>query len=412
MALVQYFVFKQGADIHVFWPHYFAAFVALGMGALTESMIGLGGLVRRLVARRHPSRAARPLDVAVAMGMLLLPLGFILRDGAPALAYARATGGRFNEKGLYIDTDGAKTAMLRWVAPQLAPRAVVGLHEGMKATWAQVWSLGGRIVKAPHGLPRAASGIDEYFADTRLMPDVQRAELVASRHVRAIGPFWWVTTRAPAAPIDAFAFVEREPGPVEWYLLSGSEPIRTIEPDAFATWELRTHFDQPVEPPTVEPQGLEQQRIAHNVALATGDVSRAEALRGSLERAFAGPAVPLGGGHVLVGRRFERGVEPALTLLMRAAGPVAGELDLRVRSRVVRAPLLSTTMADPTEREVAPPLALSPRRWRSGFLYSHRVVIRKRPGTEHFELRVRLRGSGGETPAIADAGPIELLRLD
>jgi hypothetical protein len=82
---------------------------------------------------------------------------------------------------------------------------------------------------------------------------------------------------------------------------------------------------------------------------------------------------------------------------------------------VLRPARFSTTMADPTEREVAPPLALSPRRWRAGFLYSHRVVIRKRPGTELFELRVRSRGPAGveaATRAAADLRPIEVLRLD
>src|SRR4029078_8412123 len=33
-ALLQYTSFKQGADVHIFWPHYFAAYFALGVGAI------------------------------------------------------------------------------------------------------------------------------------------------------------------------------------------------------------------------------------------------------------------------------------------------------------------------------------------------------------------------------------------
>src|SRR5262249_52270063 len=95
MAVVQYVVFKQGADIHVVWPHYFAAFFALGMGALAASVAGLLQIAR-----------AGPRAGSLALALLLLPVFLIARDGIPALRYAHATGGRFNEKGLLIDSDG------------------------------------------------------------------------------------------------------------------------------------------------------------------------------------------------------------------------------------------------------------------------------------------------------------------
>src|SRR5262249_45626919 len=103
MATVQYVVFKQGADIHIFWPHYFAAFFALGMGALVATLASILSVARPLRGARAP---------LISLGMALLPILAVARDGIPALRYARETGGRFNEKGLLIHSDGAKTAFL------------------------------------------------------------------------------------------------------------------------------------------------------------------------------------------------------------------------------------------------------------------------------------------------------------
>jgi len=49
-----------------------------------------------------------------------------------------------------------------------------------------------------------------------------------------------------------------------------------------------------------------------------------------------------------------------LRLMFRAAGPVSGNVDLQVTSRVIERDAWSSTMADPTVRQVAQPLGLSP----------------------------------------------------
>ncbi|MBI4704200.1 MAG: glycosyltransferase family 39 protein [Deltaproteobacteria bacterium] len=436
MAGVQYVAFKQGADIHVYWPHYFAAFFALGMAALAATGLGLAEAVTRLCARRRGARGGRgpaPPSYraqAIALAAVLVPvlgaLALVARDGVPALAYARGTGGRFNEKGLLIHSDGAKTAFLRWLVPQLARDASVGMHEGMKTTWAQVWALGGRIVRGARPLPPAPASVgrsprhggeDVYLADTRFLLDDLQARLAAEQHVVAVGPFWRALAGEPAAPLDAYSFEESEPGFWHWYLVSGTEPVRRVVPDPFLTWELRTHFGQPADPPAAEPHSLEQIRIAHNVAVSRGDAASAAALLGRLIESMAGPRVRFDDGTELLGARYAPGARPLLTLLVRAAGPATEDIQLAVRSRVVRRARFSTTMADPTTRPVGIPLGLAPLRWRAGFVYSDLVPIRKRPGTEVFEAYFQIRGRPKSRHAkapepLGHRGPVAVLRLE
>ncbi|HVY47920.1 MAG TPA: hypothetical protein VHB21_18660, partial [Minicystis sp.] len=69
-------------------------------------------------------------------------------------------------------------------------------------------------------------------------------------------------------------------------------------------------------------------------------------------------------------------------------------------------------MADPTEREVGLPLAISPKRWRAGFLYSDPVPIRKRPGHEVFKASLRARGRGTAPRLVNGARDVVVLDLD
>ncbi len=173
MATVQYVVFKQGADIHVFWPHYFGAYFALAMGAMAATLAPAITRIRRAGAAPRPARAAM-----ITLGVAMLPIAAVARDGIPALRYARETGGRFNEKGLLIHSDGAKTAFLRFIEPPLPRTGTVEMHEGMKATWSQVWTLGGRLIATPRPLPtKARTGTSAYLADTRFLLDGLQDEL-------------------------------------------------------------------------------------------------------------------------------------------------------------------------------------------------------------------------------------------
>ncbi|MDI1481231.1 glycosyltransferase family 39 protein [Polyangium sp. y55x31] len=412
MATFQYIVFKQGADIHVFWPHAFAAYFALAMGALVATLAPAAGALARRV-RRMPAGSTFEGGL-VALGVLLVPLVFVLRDGVPAALYARQTGGRFNEKGNLIDSDGDKTVFLRWLASRIPPDATAFLHESMHATWAQVWSLGGRVVKVNQPVPAGPlPGRDGvYVMDSRYAPEAQLAAVAKRFHVTAVGPFWAVSPREMFAPIDAYVFEEREPSALEWMFVSATEPVRTIVPDAYATWEARVHWDQEAAPPAEPPRTFEQKRIAHNVAVTQGDAARAEALFAEITRELRPIGAAYEDGSEIVGASYRTGVRPRLDLFVRASGPLAPGTTLAVRSRVTARAPLSTTMADPTTRDVGFPLVVPVERMRKGFLYVDPVTIVKRPGAEVFHAALLGRGKSMKLARPAGANAIEVLRLD
>ncbi|MFT3776557.1 MAG: glycosyltransferase family 39 protein [Minicystis sp.] len=402
MATAQYVVFKQGADIHVFWPHYFGAYFALAMGAIVATLAPLFGRIGRI-------RDKAPL---VALGVTLIPILAVARDGIPALRYARETGGRFNEKGLVIDSDGDKTAFLQQLDASLPKTATIGLHEGMKPTWAQVWTLGGRLVTGNKAVPtRARSTGSIYLADTRYMLSDVQAQLARDFHVTAVGPLWMIDETKPAGPIDASSFSEREPSLWEWYFISGTEPHREVVRDPWLTWELRTHFGQPAEPPATPPVTLDQKRIAHNLAVETGDLARAASLRAEIQRALTPLDASFDDGTKLVGTTFHEGARSLLTVWIEAGGPTQADVQFTVKSKVTQRAAWSLTMADPTEREVGLPLAIAPQRWKKGFLYADPVSIRKRPGTEVFRASFWVRGPGTAPKRVGGNGAVEVLTL-
>jgi 4-amino-4-deoxy-L-arabinose transferase-like glycosyltransferase len=402
MAAVQYLVFKQGADIHIFWPHYFAVYFALAVGAVVATLAAL--------LERAPRLRARAPEIA--LGVTLLPLLGVARDGVPALRYARETGGRFNEKGLLIHSDGAKTAFLRFIEPAIPRNKIIEMHEGMKATWSQLWTLGGRVVAQPRPVPARARVSDAvYLADTRFLLNEQQGALARDFHVTAVGPFWKALENEPAAPIDAFAIVDREPSWWEWYFISGTEPHREIVPDPWLTWEMRTHFGQPAEIPSGPPTTLEQRRVAHNIAVQSGDTAKAAELLASIMREVSPVHAAFDDGTEIVGTSFHEGARSLLTIYIKAGGPAAADVQLAVRSKVTAKAAWSTTMADPTEREVGLPLAIAPQRWKKGFLYADPVAIRKRPGTEVFRAAFWVRGAGAAPKRVGGGGAVEVLTL-
>ncbi len=367
MATVQYVVFRQGADIHVFWPHYFAMFFALGMGAVVATLAPLFARVPRM-RERGPT---------VALGCALLPILAVARDGIPALRYARDTGGRFNEKGLLIHSDGAKTAFLRFVLPSLPRNASVAMPDGMKATWSQVWTLGSGHLLADHRNQPTRRSNSVWLADTRFLAADAQGGVARDYHVTAVGPFWKVVESEPAAPLDAYSFVEREPSWWEWYFVSGTEPHRDVVPDPWLTWELRTHLGQPAEPPGAAPVTLEQRRIAHNIAVAAGDMPRAAALLADIERELSPVHAAYEDGTEIVGTTFHGDARPLLTILVKAGGPAAADVQLSVRSKV-------TAPAAWSRPWQTPPIATWACRWgcpRSGGRRAFSTAIRSPSGS-------------------------------
>jgi len=230
-----------------------------------------------------------------------------------------------------------------------------------------------------------------------------------------VGPFWKIDPSEAHAPIDAYRIVETEPSVFERYFVSGTEPHREIAPDPYLTWELRVHFGQPAEPPSGAPRTLDEKRIAHNAAILAGDTAGAASLRAEIEAALTPMGAPFDDGSTLLGTIFHEGARDLLTMYVEAAGPSRDDVQLTCRSKVLAPATLSTTMADPTDREVGLPIAIAPQRWRAGFLYAAPVAIRKRPGTEVFHASYWVRGKSRPPRCLAHAacGPrgVEVLTL-
>jgi len=230
--------------------------------------------------------------------------------------------------------------------------------------------------------------------------------------VVTLGPYVFIDRRVASAPLEAYAFDEREPNALEWYFTYPSEPVRTVRPDPWATWELREHYEQSPNPaPQGAPATLEQIRIAHNVAVAAGDVGAAERWRAQLQGAIdTSVAAGFSDGTRLLGKRYVHGVDPQLELYFLADTPLANEYLFEVISNIEAPPPLSLVPPDDKIKKYGSPFVLSPRLWRKGFIYVDRVDVRRRPGREHFagyfdtttsstSPAVAINGGAAATPA-------------
>ena len=127
-ALVQYVAFKEGADIHIFWPHYFAPYFALAVGALAatarELCVWSGAQVKGGAASGRAVRAAP----WVALAVLGLPLLFILKDGLSLLRLAR--DGRALRRGepRHRSRQGGGAALVPGPLPDVGRRRLPRRH--------------------------------------------------------------------------------------------------------------------------------------------------------------------------------------------------------------------------------------------------------------------------------------------
>src|SRR6202035_832107 len=91
-AVVQYVAFRKGADVHIYWPHYFAAYFALALAELAGTL-GVGGA---WVVRRFRAVGLTRAQLAGVVGLVLglLPVAAMIPDAVRSLAVWRRTGGR------------------------------------------------------------------------------------------------------------------------------------------------------------------------------------------------------------------------------------------------------------------------------------------------------------------------------
>ena len=406
MALFQYVVFKQGADVHIFWPHYFALYFAFACAALAQSALDL----LQLAARRFP-RIAKIQPAYAVLGSFVLLLLLILPDGLRALHYAHRSGGRFNESGRLIKPDKDKVAALEWLTQRWEPRAGVTLHPGMRQSLWVDWSLQRPVstVQRPPSGPVTAR--DRYYvADLRFMSGAEQDQLASNFSSTALGPFLAIDRSAPAGELRAFAIQRVEPSALAAYWISSTHALREINPDPFLTWELRDRFELSPNPaPTAAPKTFEEQRISHNIAVSRGDEAGAakwlEALLAGSDRSHA---VGFGSGNTFLGTRLERGSSLVFSVYVRAAGADPREPELAMRSVVTETPAGSLIDRDAALAEVGMPFTIPASRWKSGYVYSAVTEVIRRIGKERWSGRFRTRDGPGALPSPE----FELLRLE
>jgi 4-amino-4-deoxy-L-arabinose transferase-like glycosyltransferase len=414
-ATLQYVVFKQGADIHFFWPEYFALYFAYAMGALVATLDqwgtwALSGRAGSLRPSLMPWVARARFVPWVVGGVALFTLLAMLPDAWRTMIYARKSGGRFNERGLIIHPDFDKASALTEVAAALPEDAMLGVASSMKPSYWVDWVLE-RPVRFL-GLPRVGSaGVAAFAIDARFETRGAVENLTREFSVRAFGPFLVADTQALSAPVEGFGFFPRRLGVVERFLTATTHDTFDIRSDPFWTWELRSHLNQvPTPEPRVAPATPEQLRIAHNVAVWNGDAARAQALRAKLfEGVDTRAAQAYSGGVAYLGSRVTQGDSTRLTLYFETASPFAVDVEFRVTSFVEAPPRYSLVPKDELPWDVGMPFVIPTSLWRPGFIYCSITELTRRPGRERYEGAFR----GQLAPTLPPGQrPVPLLTLE
>jgi hypothetical protein len=404
-AVFQYVVFKQGADIHFFWPQYFALYFAYAAGALVAT-------VELLVARFRPSeRSSVPLPPLTGLALAVVYLAAVLPDGMRALRYARKTGGRFNEKGLIIHPDIDKEAMLEAIAGELDEDASLGVDTGFKPMYWLDWVLRRPVSTGP--LPQLGRPLrrTHYALDLRFTEAEGASRLARDFSTRAFGPYLFADLRAVTEPLQGFALEPREPTFFERLFVSSSHARYSIRPSPLWGWELRHHFGLEEAPPDdATPHSFDELRSAHNLAVSRGDTDLARRLR---ERLLAGierrGARPYTSSLSFLGARLEHGTSLFLTVLFECSAAQKDAFTFAITSEVEAPPRFSVTPPDPLPRDVGMPFAIATTLWKPGFIYAATTEILKRPGRERYVGA--FRGRGAPRPA-SGPGEVPLLVLE
>jgi hypothetical protein len=404
-ASIQYVVFKEGADIHFFWPEYFGLYFAYAVAALVASLDGWFAWA----ATRHSLAPRRPLVTWIVGAVGLATVLVILPDGLVALVYSRQSGGRFNERGGLIHPDFDKVAALEFVAKDLPEDAVFGVANSFQQTYWMDWVLR-RPVRFV-GVPRLGSaGVSSFALDSRF--DTRGAVESVTREfpVRAVGPFMLADVMSAQTPVAGFTTVPRKLAAFERFFTATSHAVYDVVPDPFWTWELRTHLNQTPNPaPLDEPAGFEQLRSAYNLAVSEHAAARADRLRAllfvgidrSVHRRYTQ-------GVELLGARLEQGASTRLTLYFQTDAALPSDDVFQVFSTVEAAPHFSLVPRDELVWDVGMPFAIPTTLWRPGFIYSSVTELTRRPGTERYDGG--FRGTMPPTLLHADK-PGPLLRL-
>lgn len=402
MAAVQYIVFKQGADIHFFWPQPFALYFGLSLGVSTWTVEALG---RALVRRFGRQGMVWPPAIALVLGAVVPIL--MVPDAIAGLVQARRTGGRFDERGDLVFQDVDKISALDWMRSRLEVDEPMAMHEGMRINWSMVWTLRRQI----RGSAVPMSEYRYFIFDTRFAYASEVSQIAQQHAVQAVGPFWLVDRSRGKGAAEGFSLRGRQPTKLEQYFYQGNDPIYTVEADPFVTWELRHHLKQePNPPPTGIPTTLEQRRIGHNVAVASGDVALAERLQTELTAELDQAAsIDFTCGVRLLGTRMEPGLGGRFSIYFLARERLEIDAVFWVEASVTESRRWTFVEKHKRSRATGMPFELPTTLWKPGMIYRSLSEIRPRPGTEeHFGYWLA-RKPASKLPRSPNGGRVPVL---
>jgi dolichyl-phosphate-mannose-protein mannosyltransferase len=404
-SIAQYLAFKRAADIHIFWPHYFAEYYALAMAQLASSLMDL---VRRVSGLFVKSHRAAAVGAWTALALGLVPSMAMAPDAARSLLVWRRTGGRYDDRGGLNRNDIDLLSVVKSaIVPRKPPGSSIDINPSSGWWWEHMWTFDGRYQQAgdPSAGEPASSSHPFWLGRASGLSSGDQVRIAGRAHVEVYGDVWIVDQRRDQAPIDAWRIEEREPNPVEWLLYGGWEPVRRISPaaDPLRTWEWRVHLKQPATLPTnADTRTLADLRILYNVAVFEDAAARAEELREKIEAQLdRSVQTRFGEGIQLIGVRVTRGVHPRLETWFLASGPTTSDFAFHFRTTILAPARLSLIPPDTTDREIGKAPSLPTRLWRPGFIYMVDVPLDHRIGEERYSGT----WSGNGAPQRLDGQP-------
>ena len=412
-AVSQYIGFKQGADIHIFWSHYFAPYFALAMAQVFHSL----GAIVGFVVRRFSWRLAPAVASWVTLTLGLMPVVAMAHDGVASLWVWRRTGGRYDENGGVIRSHLDMLRVIELVVNPVTIRGTpIDTHPSAQWGWEHLWKYQGlgRDAMAPLSDTASAASHPFWIARGSGMSADEQRRLVSAAHVRIYGDTWLVDQREPNAPLDAYSLNEHEPSFFQWLLFDPTEVHRSVgpTPDPWLTWEWRTHLGQDATPPSGPPTTIDEMRIAHNVAIASGDLTAAEHWREKLDAQLDRTVnTKFDTGLALIGVRVLGGVEPRVEAWFEVGSKgFVGDDTFAVRSNIERKTTLSLIPPDTADRDMAWSEPLPTKLWKPGALYVTTAILNHRIGVERYSGRWIPR-DGNPYPHRTDNRPDTVLTI-
>lgn len=382
----QYLIFKEGADVHIFWPHLFGPSIAMAGAIVLTTLLWARGKIVAAVSVPRRAKVAWATGILVAV-FAIVPVVLTLRIAIPQLVQSRKTSGRFDDGGRHIETDADSTQFAQWAGRDLPADGTLIVHSATYGYGAEYGAF--RPGQADNG-PLASASIKDptrfTIADSRLLNLTELQSIAKRFQVSAVGPFWRVNRSTKGPNFSAVRYTEEEPSPLEWLFVTGTDLVRTIGPDndIWATWEWKDALGLDVVSPDPAPGTFDEIRIAHNAAVAHGDAKRADALRTRLlAKASHVTQYDFTDDVHLLAVEVESGPAVVVTLLWET-GPQYQRIDgyFDVKCKIVAPPKLWFSQTDYFEKDMSPIPTFRPAMWKPRYLYTQRFIALRRIGTE------------------------------